>query len=141
METITLQEFQDRCRAQGVPREHIAFKCPRCGTVQSMASLAEAGCPRDNLEKAIGFTCEGVFSNIGGFRPFRATRELPLRGCDYSLGPRHAHADLAVVHLGHSYEHFAVATPEEAQSLYRVISLLGELFEAADADAEGETSA
>lgn len=138
METITLQEFQDRCRAQGVPREHMAFICPRCGTVQSMASLRSVGCPPENLEKAIGHTCEGVYCGVAGFRPFRTLRETPLRGCDFYLGPRHSQPDLVVTYRNHSYGHFQVASPEEAQSLRKVISLFGELLDAAGADPQAD---
>ena len=42
MKTITIAEFQAACSAQGVPREHIAVKCPVCGTVQSIADMRDA---------------------------------------------------------------------------------------------------
>jgi hypothetical protein len=45
IEKITIEQLHDRFKAQGVTaREHIAFKCVICGTVQSMSSLIKAGC-------------------------------------------------------------------------------------------------
>jgi len=40
---ITVEEFHAALKGQGVPREHLAFKCPMCGTVQSAQYLIKAG--------------------------------------------------------------------------------------------------
>lgn len=58
VETITIPELHTRMKAQDVSaREHVAFVCPLCATVQSMALLAQAGVPADKLENQIGFSC------------------------------------------------------------------------------------
>ena len=36
-EIISLEEAQQRLKDQKVPQEHLAFKCPMCGTIQSDA--------------------------------------------------------------------------------------------------------
>mgnify|MGYP001021170312 CR=1 FL=1 len=121
METVTLEEFQARCWAQGVPWEHVAFKCPQCGTVQSMASLMLMGCPIPEAESALGVKCEGHYSGSGPFGPIRTLAFVPPRGCKMSLTDPapvlHSHAGLKVVMGNFSYPLFALATPGEAQVL------------------------
>lgn len=110
---MTLQEFQDAVRAQGVPREHVASKCPICGTIQSMDDLAKAGA---DPERYFGFSCVGRFTGAGAHR-----RGTPGgRGCDWTLG------GLLRVHTlevrtpdGQSHPHFELATPQEAQEHMR----------------------
>lgn len=121
METVTLEEFQTRCWAQGVPWQHVAFKCPQCGTVQSMASLIMAGCPIHEAESVLGVKCEGHYSGNGPFGPIRTLALGPPRGCKMALTGTapvlHPHAGLKVVMGNFSYPLFALATPEEAQAL------------------------
>ncbi len=40
-EQLTMAQFEARLQAQGVPPEHCAFKCARCGHIQSAASLVK----------------------------------------------------------------------------------------------------
>ncbi|MEY2882389.1 MAG: hypothetical protein RL490_113, partial [Pseudomonadota bacterium] len=63
--TLPLADFRAACAAQGVPREHMAFMCPVCGTVQSIASLMAAGASQAAADKYIGFSCEGRLTNAG----------------------------------------------------------------------------
>lgn len=46
-EQITLDQFVTRLQAQGVPQEHCAFRCVRCGHIQSTASLVRYLPPGD----------------------------------------------------------------------------------------------
>lgn len=62
MRKITVQEFKDELKAQGVSsHEHFAFKCPMCGTVQSSRDLiaAGAGSSFDEVERFLAFSCVG----------------------------------------------------------------------------------
>lgn len=91
-ETITLAEAHARMKAQGVsaPR-HFAFRCPVCGTVQSMASLVAAGASPKQAERSIAFSCEGRLTNAGPAarrddNSPKAEARRAVRGCDWSLG-------------------------------------------------------
>ncbi len=70
MQTMTLSEFKAAVQAQGVPHEHIAMKCPMCGTIQSGADLiaAGAGADFDAVEKYVAFSCVGRFTGAGSPR-------------------------------------------------------------------------
>jgi hypothetical protein len=112
--TITLAEFQEACKGQGVPREHIATKCPVCETVQSMADLVAAGV--EEPDRTFGFSCIGRFTGAGA----KKRGEAPGRGCDWTLG------GLLTIHTlevetpdGKKHPYFELATPEEAHSHMR----------------------
>lgn len=68
---ISLDEFHLTLKDQGVPPEHYAFKCVRCGNIQSAASLVKYMSADDAFAR-VYFSCEGRF-----------TWE---RGCDWTLG-------------------------------------------------------
>lgn len=115
---ITLAEFQERLKAQGVEREDAAFRCPMCGTVQSMRTLIEAGAGAsvDEVEKYIGFSCVGRWTHQLG--PSEAREKHPGEGCNWTLGGLFKTHDLEVVTPdGATHPHFEPATPEEAQAL------------------------
>lgn len=85
-ERISVDEAHARFRAQGVSaREHVAFVCVVCGTVQSMASLVLAGA-KDlaQAERLVGFSCEGRLRGAGPWRPDHSGPTT--RGCDWTLG-------------------------------------------------------
>ena len=108
--TMTLDEFHAALKAQGVPREHLAAKCPMCHTVQSIADLQRAGADPD---LSFGFSCVGRFTGAGPKRK----NEAPGRGCDWTLGGLFPIHTLEVVtEDGKHHPHFALATPEEAQA-------------------------
>lgn len=118
METLTLLEFQTRLGQQKVPRRHLAFTCVMCGTIQSMESLirAGAGATEDEVEKYIGFSCVGRFTDAGPHQPGTP----PGRGCKWTLGGLLQLHKLEVVDPeGKRHPHFQPATPEEAQALMR----------------------
>jgi hypothetical protein len=118
VEQISIAEIHARFKAQGVSaREHIATKCPICGTVQSIASLMRAGCGAERVETAIGFSCEGRFSKAGPWRPNDEER-AKVRGCDWTLGGLLSlHVLEVVTEEGQHQPYFQVATPDEAKAL------------------------
>ncbi len=71
---VTLAEFLEMVKAQGVPIERVTFRCPRCGTLQCAEDLIEAGAGADldTVEKYLGFSCVGRWSEE--------------KGCDWTLG-------------------------------------------------------
>lgn len=106
---ITLPEFLAILRAQGVPQEHWAYKCVKCGHIQSAASLVRYMAPDVALNSAY-HACEGRFNGTVG--------------CDWTLGGLfQLHklevltADDVVVGLTRTVPVFEPATPEEAQTL------------------------
>jgi len=119
-EQIPLQDFLDRLKAQGVPRRHIALRCPACGTVQSMNSLIEAGAgdTEDDVEKYAGFSCVGRWLESG---PADFKRHKPKKGdhgCDWTLGGLlHIHNLEVVTPDGEIHPRFEPARPDEAQDL------------------------
>lgn len=140
MERITIEQLHERFKAQGVSsREHIAFKCVNCGTVQSMASLRKAGCPADKTENYIGFSCEGRFSNAGPWpsdkrQDAKSTSRRQIRGCDWTLGGLFRVHQLEVINAdGKPQPSFEVASADEAQALERLMAAqpIGEAFAAA----------
>lgn len=118
LEQITVGEFHQRCKAQGVSgRMHVALKCPVCGTVQSLTSLDRAGVPAGKQEHYIGFSCVGRFTNAGPWKK----DEPPGRGCDWTLGGLFRIHKLEVITAdGEKHPTFEIATAEEAQALERL---------------------
>lgn len=121
IETITIPELQTRMKAQGVSaREHIAFVCPRCATVQSMSLLGLAGVPAERQEAYIGFSCVGRFLNSG---PSARGAKAPGRpggvGCDWTLGGLFSLHELQVDRGDGEKPQpsFAIATAEQAVTL------------------------
>lgn len=116
---ITVEQLHTELRAQGVSgREHYAFRCVCCGTIQSGASLirAGAGATFEDVEKWVGFSCVGRFTNAGP----RRKGEPPGRGCDWTLGGLFTIHKLEILtDDGKACALFEPATPEEARSLER----------------------
>lgn len=110
MKQITLAEFHAVLENQGVPKPHCAFRCVRCGHIQSAASLARHMSKEEALSRAY-FSCEGRYCDSAG-------------GCDWTLGGLfQLHKlevmveDEVVVGLFHAQPTFEPASPEEAQAL------------------------
>lgn len=115
---ITYEEFIALARAQGVTDvNHVAFKCCMCGTIQSMASLIEAGALPDQAENCVGYSCVGRWLNSG------PPPGVPGKGCDWTLGGLFGSAGREVLEIVRSPTHtsirFLLATPEEAQRLMK----------------------
>ena len=115
-ETLSREELAQRLRAQGVPREHLAFRCWRCGTVQSLTSFALAGVDAFTAERQIGYSCVGRHTGAGGWDPSSPTRALTPR-CDWSISEFPGAAGLRIVEGARAFWAFAVATPDEARAL------------------------
>ena len=114
MRTITLAQFHAEMKAQGVDRiEDVAFVCPRCKTIQSAADLiaAGAGTSMDEVEKYLGFSCVGRFTDA------KSPRKKPDGSpCDWTLGGFFSLHELEVVtEDGKHHPRFELATPEQAQ--------------------------
>lgn len=115
MNTMTVEQFHNALKAQGVPRDHLAMKCPMCGTTQSAASLiaAGAGASFDEVEKFLGFSCVGRFTGAGTPR-----KKPDGQPCNWTLGGLFRLHKLEVVTPdGVKHPRFELATPDEAQTL------------------------
>lgn len=116
MRTVTLDEFQNELRAQGVKsHDDFAFRCPICKTIQSSRDLVKAGAGRtfDDVQKYLAFSCVGRFTKAGPWKK----DEPPGRGCDWTLGGLFKLNDLTVVTPdGERHPRFEIATPAEAQA-------------------------
>lgn len=114
-QTMTFQEFQTALKAQGVPLEHMALRCPVCGTIQSALDLARAGAGATfaDVEKYLGFSCVGRFTGAG---PWKRGEE-PGRGCDWTLGGLfQLHTLEVVTEDGKHHPRFEPVSAEEAHA-------------------------
>jgi hypothetical protein len=110
MRKISVKEFQDEIKSQGVDRQDAAFICPMCGSIQSMRDLVAAGCDQEKAETSIGFNCVGRFTGA----------DSPKKGsgkpCNWSLGGLlRCHELTVVLPDGEEQPFFEVASPEQAQ--------------------------
>jgi hypothetical protein len=115
MKRLSIPEFHAELKAQGVSaREHFAFRCPMCKTVQSGRDLiaAGAGSTFDEVERFVGFSCVGRFKGAASPR-----REPDGNPCDWTLGGLFRLHSLEVIDEdGNAHPRFDLATPEEAQA-------------------------
>lgn len=115
MKKLTIPELVNTCKAQGVPIEHYAFKCPACHTVQSGFDLIAAGAGKDfdSIKKYLGFSCVGRFTHHKSPPKEKGTQE----GCNWTLGGLFSINTCVVIDEdGKEHPHFEPATPEEAQA-------------------------
>ena len=114
MRTIAFEEFKGELKAQGVPIEHVAFICPMCKTIQSASDLIKAGAGKDfdEVEKYLGFSCVGRWTNA------KSPRKKPDgEPCDWTLGGLFPLHSLEVeTPDGEKHPRFELATPEQAQA-------------------------
>lgn len=113
MKTMTEKEFHEELKKQGVPRDHVAFKCPMCGTVQSPHDLIQAGAGKDFEEVSgyIGFSCLGRFNGSGPPR-----KEPDGNPCNWTLGGLFRTHNLEIItEDGKQHPHFELATAAEAK--------------------------
>ena len=116
-ETLTREEFAARLTAQGVSREHLAFRCWMCGTVQSLRSFELAGVALASAEYQIGFSCVGRHTGAGAWDAQNPVRRA-VPGCDWTLGGLLGGGAIKLVGEGGKERwSFAVATPDEARAL------------------------
>jgi hypothetical protein len=132
-EQITVEQFHERLKAQGVSsREHTALVCPICGTVQSLASLIAAGVPEDKAENYVGFSCEGRFTNAGPWpsskdKTAKAKARRKVRGCNWTLGGLFKVHELEIMQDGVAHPMFEIASAEDARALEVQLSAQGVL--------------
>ena len=113
-ETLTVNELIERAKAQGVPRDHVAWICPMCGTVQSVQDLikAGAGATFEDVERLEGFSCVGRFTGAGD--PSE-TKGKGI-GCDWTLGGLFSLHRLTVIdERGREHPRFELASPDVVQ--------------------------
>jgi len=118
MITKTVEEMHAAFKAQGVPKEHLAFICPMCGTVQSCQSLIKAGAGTtvEAVEHYIGFSCVGRWTKAG--EPPRKPIENNTKGCNWTLGGLFKlHRLEVLLPNGDRQPSFEVASAEQAQAL------------------------
>jgi hypothetical protein len=115
MKTMSLADFHAVLKAQGVPRDHLAFRCPMCQTVQSANDLITACAGKDfeEVDKYLGFSCVGRFTGAGSPS---ATKGKGI-GCNWTLGGLFQMHELEVItEDGKNHPQFEPVTPEEAQA-------------------------
>lgn len=115
---IPLEDFHSEMRAQGVDRDDIAFVCPKCHCIQSVALMVHHGVSAaDALGKYLGFSCIGRFTED--------------RGCNWTLGGLLQIHEVEVIHPGgEKQKTFRLATPEGAALLRSQVEILCERAEA-----------
>lgn len=114
MLTMTLEEFEAHLKAQGVPIEHVALRCPVCSTIQSASDLIAAGAGEDfnAVEGYLGFSCVGRWTDAGSYK----TGDPTGYGCDWTLGGLFGFHELEVATPdGKKHPRFMPVTREEAQ--------------------------
>lgn len=115
MTKMTVEQFGDALRDQGVATEDVCFRCPLCGTIQSAQDLIDAGAGKnlDEVEKYLAFSCVGRLTHGKPPPKEKGTQE----GCDWTLGGLFTFHKLTVVTPdGEKHPRFEVCTPEEAQA-------------------------
>jgi hypothetical protein len=119
MKKVSLREFQDQVRAQGMKREYVAVICPACNTVQTAQDLinAGAGISYEDVEKYLGFSCVGRFTGAG------SPNKNSGKPCNWTLGGLfQIHEMVVVTEDGEEHPFFELATPEQAKSHFEKLS-------------------
>lgn len=115
MRTLTIPEYHAELKAQGVEnRADLAMVCPMCATVQSARDLiaAGAGLDFDSVERFLGFSCVGRWTDAGPPR-----KKVDGNPCNWTLGGLFQFHQLEVVdETGRKHPRFEVAPPEQAQA-------------------------
>lgn len=113
VQTMTLDEYCAAIKAQGVPHEHAAFRCPMCNTIQSADDLIRAGAGSnfEEVERYLGFSCVGRFTGAGSPR-----KKPDYSPCNWTLGGLFQMHKLEVVtDDGKKHPRFVPASPSDAQ--------------------------
>lgn len=116
MRTLSVEEFHHELKAQGTSgREHLAFICPMCGTVQSEKSLIDAGAGEDfdAVERFLAFSCVGRWRGDGSPRNTRDGKP-----CNWTLGGLfRTHTLEVLTEEGEAHPRFEPATAAQAREL------------------------
>lgn len=110
LKQLTEEQWATLLRDQNVPREHLAFKCPMCGSIQSATDLIRAGAGEDfkAVSGHINYSCVGRWTKAGP----------PKSGngpCNWTLGGLFQTHTMEVVTAGGNIPTFEPCTPQEAQ--------------------------
>jgi len=126
---MTVEEFHAVLRAQGAAsQELLVFKCPMCGTLQSISDLVRVGAGAKAVHGIIGFSCIGRFTGAG---PFMKGKK-PGLGCNWTLGGLlHLHELEVITEDGKAHPHFMPATPEAAAEHWKTVAGAEEKSDAA----------
>lgn len=110
------EQLSAALKAQGVPRNHIAFKCPKCARVQSARDFIRAGVGPtvDDVAEHLGTSCIGRFTGAS-----LASNAQDGQACTWTLAGLLQSEDFEVVEDGVSHPMFAPASTEEAQTHMR----------------------
>lgn len=124
MKTLSLAEFHAAIRAQESPSvEEVGLVCPMCSTVQTARDLihAGAGANFEEVEKYLGFSCVGRWTDAGTPR-----NQPDGKPCNWTLGGLFQTHKLEVVtEDGKRHPRFEVATKEQMDE-YRAKALISE---------------
>lgn len=114
MKTVSLAEHKAILKAQGVPVEHLAYRCPMCKTVQSSYDFMKAtGKTREEITQYQAYSCIGRFTDAGPYK--KGTP--PGSGCNWTLGGLfQIHKYEVQLPDGTSAPCFELVTAEEAQA-------------------------
>lgn len=119
---MTLKEFHQALKDQGVPKDFLSFRCPLCKTIQCANDLINVGAGKtfDEVEKYLGFSCVGRWTNAG---PAKKNGESNGKGCDWTLGGLFRLHELEVVTPdGEKHPRFEPVTKKEAQEKFAGVS-------------------
>ncbi|EFX7053204.1 hypothetical protein VYN02_001030 [Shigella sonnei] len=125
MKTLTLDQFRQQLKSQGVERLDLAVVCPMCGTIQSARLLikAGAGADVDEVSSVLGFSCVGRFTGKGS--PSRESEKK--HGCNWTLGGLFQTHTLEIITPdGKKHPRFEPATAEQAQELASSLAVSNE---------------
>lgn len=118
IQTVSKSEFDNIVQEQNVHKHCYAFICPMCGTIQSMASLVDAGVSKEKVHEYIGFSCEGRWRE--GNPPTEAKKKNS-RGCNWTLGGLFQLHNFQVQwEDGHIQPFFSPANKEQAKALEKL---------------------
>lgn len=113
---MSADQLSAALKAQGVPRNHIAFKCPKCSTVQSARDFIRAGVGPsvDDVSEHLGTDC------IGRFTGAPTARAKPDgQPCSWTLSGLLQPDGFEVIDNGVSHPMFEPASHSEAQAHMR----------------------
>lgn len=119
MTTYTIEQFHQTLKEQNVPKEHLAFKCVVCGTIQSGFDLIKVGAGKDfeSIEGFLGFSCIGRWTNAGEYKKKKSKKASKTTiGCNWTLGGLFTIHKVEILMDQKLRPCFELATPQEAQN-------------------------
>lgn len=114
---ITLEQYHEQLKAQGVDIKKALMRCPACGTVQCWEDFKKAGVHPPEIESYLGFSCIGRFTKAGdeGIKKHNQGKRWN-KGCNWTLGGLfQIHTLVVVAEDGTKHPRFEVLTKEDAE--------------------------